>query len=242
MLNIVIPMAGLGSRFQKEGYALPKPLIDVAGKPMIKVVVENLRPTTPHKFIFIVQEKHITEFHVDQVLKTVAPNCEIVAINGLTEGAACTVLCAEKYIDNGDALMIANCDQFVEVNMDEYLKQASGKDGFIMTMTAHDNKWSFVRLNDQNEVKEVREKEVISSEATVGIYNFKHGKDFCTAARKMIAANERVNNEFYVAPTYNLMIKDGAKVGIYNIGTLGKGMHGIGVPDDLKEFLQRGLV
>ena len=154
------------------------------------------------------------------------------------EGAACTVLLAQEHINNGDSLMIANSDQYVETDIDTYLSKmkTNGLDGLIMTMPASDPKWSFVRLDAQNNVTEVVEKKVISHEATVGIYNFASGRQFVEGAKKMIAKNLRVNNEFYVAPVYNELIHEGAKIGIHNIGDH---MHGIGTPEDLTSFLSK---
>lgn len=143
-------------------------------------------------------------------MNKIAPNCGIICVDRLTEGAACTVLCAEKYIDNEDALMIANSDQYVDININEYLCNAYDYDGLIMTMKASNPKWSFIKYEDKL-VTVVREKEVISDEATVGIYNYKHGKDFVKYAKLMIKKNIRVNNEFYVAPVYNEMIEAGKK-------------------------------
>jgi len=107
----------------------------------------------------------------------------------------------------------------------------------IMTMHADDPKWSFVGLDSLGLVTKVVEKKVISNEATVGIYNFRYGSDFVDAAKSMIAEGERVNGEFYVAPTYNTLIKRGAKVGISNIGSEANGMYGLGTPADLNIFL-----
>ena len=169
MINIVIPMAGRGSRFTKAGYSLPKPLLPVHGRPMIEVVIENLRPSVPHRFFFICQKEHLNQFDLAATLRAAGPNTEIIPIDHVTEGAACTVLQAERFIDNDDALMIANCDQYVSVSMDAYLaKMVEGAfDGFIMTMTANDPKWSFVQLNGSDEVVAVVEKKVVSSEAKV---------------------------------------------------------------------------
>lgn len=238
MLNIVIPMAGAGSRFAKAGYTDPKPLIPVMDTPMIQLVIENLRPQTPHRFIFICQQAHIDAYGLKSKLTTWAPGCEIIGINGVTEGAACTVLKAKHLIDSDDELMIANSDQYVDVNIDDYLANMEGRglDGLIMTMTADDPKWSFVGMDRDNLVSMVVEKVVISDEATVGIYNFRHGKTFVRAAEQMIARNLRVNGEFYVAPTYNEQIEQGARVGIYNIGSEANGMYGLGIPDDLDLF------
>lgn len=239
MLNIVIPMAGRGSRFADVGYELPKPLIPVHGHPMIRLVTENLRPHQPHRFIFLCLQEHIEKYAVDRLLKEWEPECEIVIVDQVTEGAACTVLLAKGLINNDDSLMIANSDQWVDTDIDAYLDTMNVKnlDGLIMTMWANDPKWSFVRMDKQDHVTEVVEKKVISNEATVGIYNFRSGADFVAAAEKMIDKGERVNGEFYVAPVYNELISRGQAIGYFNIGKVGDGMYGLGVPEDLNLFI-----
>jgi dTDP-glucose pyrophosphorylase len=135
--------------------------------------------------------------------------------------------------------MIANSDQFIDADINKYLDTLESKnlDGLIMTMTANDPKWSYVEINNVDYVTRVVEKEVISNEATVGIYNFKRGRDFVEAANEMISLNDRTNNEFYVAPAYNYLIKRGYQTGFYNIGSEANGMYGLGTPSDLKIFL-----
>lgn len=243
MLNIVIPMAGRGSRFATAGYTLPKPLIPVKNKPMIQVVVENLRPSVEHRFIFLCQKDHITEFNLNHFLGEISKNSIVVPVDGITEGAACTVLLAEKYINSADPLMIANSDQYIDFNVNEYLKYEKDKnlDGLIMTMKANDPKWSYVGFDNQNRINQVVEKKVISDEATVGIYNFKHGSDFVNNANEMIRLNDRTNNEFYVAPVYNYMVKKGANLGVFNIGEEFDGMYGLGIPSDLEKFLTHAV-
>lgn len=239
MLNIVIPMAGAGSRFADAGYEEPKPLIPVHGRPMIEVVIRNLTPSIPHKFIFICQKTHVVNYGLDEKLSAWSPNCEILTLDRLTEGAACTVLIARELIDVDSPLMIANCDQYIDAAIDSYLECLNKQDldGLIMTMSAIDPKWSFVELDNNNFVTRVVEKEVISEEATVGIYNFATGKEFVRGADEMITFDERVNGEFYVAPVYNRLIKRKKRVGIYNIGTDVSGMYGLGTPSDLSFFL-----
>ena len=238
MINIVIPMAGAGSRFANAGYKDPKPLIKINGTPMIELVINNLRPNQDHKFIFICQKDHVKEYDLSNFLKASAPGCEIIEIDGLTDGAACTVLKARKLISNSDHLMIANSDQYVDVDINDYLSVADNKNlnGIIMTMKAYDDKWSYVGLKNEI-VTNVVEKQVISDEATVGIYNFSQGTDFVNGADMMIEKNLRTNNEFYVAPVYNELINQNKKYKIYNIGSIGKGMYGLGVPEDLNYFL-----
>lgn len=236
-MNIVIPMAGHGSRFSKAGYKDPKPLIPVLGQPMIELVIENLKPSAPHRFIFICQAEHLKNYPLREALMRHAPGCEILEVSEVTQGAACTVLLAKPFINNADPLMIANCDQYVDVDMDTYLAALGDADGLIMTMKADDNKWSFIELDVTGRITRVVEKEVVSNEATVGIYNYRHGADFVQAAEQMIDKDMRVNNEFYVAPAYNEMIAAGKMLTYYNIGALGAGMYGIGTPEDLDAFI-----
>lgn len=243
MINIVVPMAGHGSRFANAGYTDPKPLIPVGGRPMIEVVVDNLRPSRPHRFIFLCQQAHLEQYGLGERLEAIAPGCAIVPVAQVTQGAACTVLLARALIDDATPLMIANCDQYIDADIDDYLArmEAERLDGLIMTMSADHPKWSYVRLDAAGAIVEVVEKQVVSNEATVGIYNFARGSDFVAAADAMIAADLRVNGEFYVAPTYNAMIAGGSRLGYYNIGADRAGMYGLGVPEDLDYFLAHPL-
>jgi len=239
-MNIVIPMAGAGSRFASAGYSDPKPLIRLKDIPMIRVVIENIRPTCPHRFIFICQNEHIQSYELADKLEEWAPGCEVIGIDGVTDGAACTVLKAERFIDNDTPLMIANSDQYIDININQYFNFVTDRDsdGAIMTMKADDPKWSFIDVNEASHITRVVEKEVISDEATVGIYNFAKGSDFVSAANEMIDSNLRVNNEFYVAPAYNILIGRGLKFDYFNIGSVEKGMYGLGTPSDLSHFLE----
>src|SRR5690242_17618173 len=232
-------MAGRGSRFADAGYELPKPLLPVHGVPMIELVVANLRPSVPCRFVFVCRREHLDAYGLAERLQAIAPGSAVVAIDGVTEGAACTVLLAEAEMDPDDVLVIANSDQWVDTSFDEHLANlgAHDLDGLIMTMRADHPKWSYVELDARRRVTRVVEKEVVSDEATVGIYTFARARDFVRGARAMIAADESVGGEFYVAPVYNRLIAEGAVVGIDNIGTVGDGMYGLGVPEDLDDFL-----
>ena len=234
--NVVIPMAGEGSRFSKVGYSFPKPLIDVNGKPMIQVVVENLNlDPSKSKFIFICREEHIEKYNLVYFLKAIAPGCEIVVTDGLTEGAACSILLAKEHIDNDKHLVLANSDQFMEwdSNVFMYSMVADDIDGGIATFESSHPKWSYAKLGDEGFVCEVAEKKPISTHATTGIYYWKRGSDFVKYAEQMIDKNVRVNNEFYTAPVFNEAIQDDKKVKIYPVDN----MWGIGVPEDLNYFL-----
>ncbi len=201
-INILIPMAGAGSRFAKEGYKLPKPLIDVNGKPMIQQVVDNLNIDA--HFIFVVQKSHYEQYNLGTILPLIAPGCDIVQIEGLTEGAACTTLLAKNFINNDDHLLIANSDQIVDWDSCDFMHTMlyHNVDGGILTFKdeTKNPKWSFAKTNEFGHVTEVAEKSPISDQATVGIYYFNRGKEYVKYAEQMIQENIRVNNEFYVCP------------------------------------------
>jgi dTDP-glucose pyrophosphorylase len=243
-LIIVIPMAGRGTRYAAVGYTDPKPLVCFGGKPMIQWVVENIRPSRPHRFIFVCLDEHLERYpHLRAKLESLCLGCEIFPLKQVTEGAACTVLLARSLIDNDEPLMIANSDQYVELPMDDYLRRhdENPADGLIMTFSSDDPKWSYCRLRPDGTVAEVVEKQVISNEATVGIYNFARGRDFVSAVDTMIARQFRVNGEFYVAPAYNVLIERGARILTANIGREHHGMHSLGTPKDMARFQATGI-
>ena len=233
-MNVLIPMAGAGSRFQQAGYTFPKPLIDVEGKPMIQVVVDNLNIEAT--YIYVVQKEHREKYNLDTLLSLITPNCKIVEVNGITEGAACTTLLAKEYIDNDAPLVMANSDQFVEWDSNEFMyKMIEQKvDGGILTFTATHPKWSFAKVDEYGYVTEVAEKNPISDIATVGVYYWAKGSDYVKYAEQMIEKNVRVNNEFYVCPVFNEAIGDGKKIKTFNIDK----MWGLGTPEDLKYYLE----
>jgi len=232
-MNVLIPMAGAGSRFAAAGYEKPKPLIDVGGRPMIQVVVDNL--SVDANYIFIVQKEHRENYNIDSVLKVIKPNCKVIEVESLTEGAACTALLAKEFINNDQPLFFANSDQFVEWDPISffYKMQESGCDGGIATFKSDHPKWSYAKTNEKNLVLEVAEKNPISDNATVGFYYWKKGSDFVKYAESMIEKNKRVNNEFYVCPVFNEAIADNKKIITFSIDR----MWGLGTPEDLKVFL-----
>jgi dTDP-glucose pyrophosphorylase len=235
-LNVLIPMAGAGSRFEKAGYTFPKPLIDVRGKPMIQMIVENLSFDSPHTFI--VQKLHSEKYNLNSLLPLIvkANNTNIITVDSVTDGAACTTLLAKELINNDNPLIIANSDQYVDWNSSEFMykMQEQDVDAGILTFKSTHPKWSFVKVDDKGFVTEVAEKNPISDIATVGIYYWKKGSDYVKYAEQMIRKNKRHNNEFYVCPVFNEAIEDGKKIAIFNI----EGMWGLGTPEDLQYFLQ----
>ena len=230
-MNIIVPMAGAGSRFEKAGFTFPKPLIEVKGQPMIAKVVENLN--LQGRYIFLVQKAHYEQYDLKNLLNLIAPGCEIVQIHELTEGAACTVLKARDLINNNEPLIISNSDQWIKWNSFETISSFNNVDGGILTFKSVHPKHSFAKVDGDGFVTEVAEKNPISSDATVGIYHWKRGSDFVKYADQMIEKNIRTNNEFYVCPVYNEAFKDGLKVK----ASLVDEMWGMGTPEELNNFL-----
>ena len=233
-MNVLIPMAGLGTRFKEAGYIFPKPIIEIKDKPMIQWVLESLNIDA--NYIFIIQKKHQDKYNLKSVLRVLKPNCQIIELDAVTEGAASTTLLAEKFINNLDSLIIANSDQFIEWNSSKSLYKFISKrhDGAILTFENTHPKWSYAKCDKDGIVTEVAEKNVISKNATVGVYYWKKGSDYVKYAKQMIKKNIRVNNEFYVCPVYNEAIKDKKKITIEVV----KKMYGLGTPEDLKSFLR----
>lgn len=239
-LNVLIPMAGEGSRFSKAGYTFPKPLVEVFGKPMIQLVIENLNIDA--NFIFIIRKEHDKKFGIKSLLNQIVPECEIVDVDTLTDGAACTTLLAKEFIDNDQELLIANSDQYVVWDSCEFYHSMNSEylSGGILTFENNHPKWSYVKLDENNNVTEVKEKEVISNQATIGIYHWSKGSDYVKYAEQMISKDIRYGSnfngkgEFYVAPVYNEAILDGKVFKTYGV----KKMFGLGTPEDLNYFLE----
>jgi NDP-sugar pyrophosphorylase family protein len=239
MINVVIPMAGAGSRFSQAGFTKPKPFIDVAGKPMIVRVLENMAFTDAN-YILVARNEHINaEIELVREIER-GYKATFVPIDDLSEGTACTVLHARKLINNETPLLIANSDQIVDFVAQNFVDDCINRnlDGSILTFKdeTRNRKWSFARIGESGLVEEVKEKEPISDNATVGIYLFRRGLDFIDSTIDMILNQDRVNGEYYTCPVYNYMIEKRMKIGIYDIPE--KCMHGIGTPEDLQLYLK----
>lgn len=242
MINVVIPMAGQGSRFFAAGYKTPKPFIEVNGVTLIEIVLKNINIENA-QYILLARTEHLESQTL--IIKRIQNNFDVtfLPVDKLTEGAACTVLHAHRLINNETPLLLANSDQYVDANINEYVLdcQKRALDGSILTFTdvKRDPKWSFARINESGLVEEVKEKSAISEYATVGLYYFAQGNFFVDAAIDMIVANERVNGEFYTCPVYNYCIAQNQRIGIYNIDA--KDMYGLGTPDDLNFFIEYAI-
>jgi len=236
MINIAIPMAGLGSRFQFT-YKEPKPLIDVDGKPMVKAVIDCIKPKSDYRFIFMTNKEMDHGWEISRALKSWEPTSKIIQLERQTEGALCTMLTAASLINNEDELLISNCDQVIEFDINEFYEAArkSDADGAILTYKSREPHHSFAKVKD-GYVTECAEKIVISNHATIGLYWFRHGRDFVNAAAEKVGSNDREpNGEFYNCPVYNRVIKNGLKVKIYEVNK--EDAYTIGTPETLREYL-----
>jgi len=230
-------MAGMGSRFSQAGYKDIKPLIEIFGKPMIEHVVDSVG--IDGDWIFIVQKVHREQYDLDKILSTLKPGCKIIDTGaGVTEGAACSVLLAKDYINNQNPLIIVNSDNIIEWDSKIYNESINirNSDGLILCFRDSDPKWSFAKLDSGTGfVTEVAEKNPISDYATAGMYIWRQGQSFVTAAEQMISKNIRTNNEFYICPVYNENIAMGQNIEVCIVDA----MHGVGTPEDLERYISR---
>lgn len=234
-MNVLVLMAGHGSRFASQGYSMPKPLISVKGEPMIKVVIDSLGVEA--NFIFVVQKSHREKYNLDSLLNLICPSCKIIEVDGVTDGAARSALLAKEFIDNENPLFIVNSDQKVEYNsIDFFYKMQEQKlDGGVLTFENYNVKWSFIKNDENGFINQVAEKETISNRATCGLYYLAKGSDFVWAAEKMINEDKRVNGEFYVFPSFSELLERGAKIKEYPVDE----MIGLGTPEDLEYYLNQ---
>jgi len=235
-VNILVPMAGAGSRFKEVGYRLPKPLIDVNGKPMVQRVVENLNING--KYIFVVRKEHCEKYNIETLLRNTVANCEIVITDGITEGQACSALLASEYIDSAEPLLIVNSDNYFLWDTENFLHTVQNPEvgGMIFTFKdpSKSPNWSYARVDKGGNVLEVAEKKAISDNALAGAFYWRQGADFVRYTNEMIRKNIRVNNEFYIAPVFNEAIADNKCIKNYTISD----MKSMGSPAELDSFLE----
>lgn len=235
-LQIVVPMMDKASRFAERGYAYPKPLIEISGRPLIEIVVQNLRPAGPCRFIFVCRKEQLAQFYLGDTLRLIAPGCEVIACEGETAGALCSALLARDQLDPEQGLLIANSDQFITSGVADFHAACAGSalDGWILTFRSTHPRWSFVRRTADGEALEVAEKRPISDEATVGLYYFRRAGDFFAGAESVLLKGLRTRESFYVSSVYNELILEGKRIGCHHLpdGVVYK----LATPEDVAEF------
>jgi hypothetical protein len=239
-IQLVIPAAGLGSRFASVGVNTPKPLIPIMDLPMIAWVIGNFKLLSSDRIIIITRPESEIEGNLLSFIEHLECEVDFVHVDHVTEGPAISVSLAKPLLDMEEALVVANSDQFVSADLNTFIEEIRNSDshGQILTMNASGNKWSYVNRGENAMVVEVREKVEISSEATVGIYGWSQSKNFFTSLDSMIEANDRTNGEFYVAPSYNYLIRKKLRISAFNIGNVEDHVHGLGTPEDLAIFVK----
>jgi NDP-sugar pyrophosphorylase family protein len=244
-IQLVIPAAGLGSRFAEHGYTLPKPIIDVAGLPMIEWVIGNFQLIEGDTLVVVSR----AGLNIREVIAPIVENLRVrvhfIDVPSLTEGPAMTVVAAKSVLDMNQPLVVANADQYVSASLSPFLtklRETSQDLGLVLTMKANSTKWSYVGRTENDSVSKIVEKVEISDEATVGIYGWSSAHLFLDSFETMVAKNDRTNGEFYVAPSYNYLINSGVMVETEFVGTLEDNVHGLGTVEDLLTFLNNPML
>ncbi|MGV8171667.1 MAG: glycosyltransferase family 2 protein [Candidatus Woesearchaeota archaeon] len=221
MLNILIPLGGKSQFFNDEDYPFPKPVIEIDGKPMIQLVLDNfLNIKRDKRFIFILREEDCTKYHIDKILKLLTEeNCVIVKLSNDTKGAACSALMAIDNINNDDSLIISNGDQILDIDFNTVLNEFEDRelDGGLICFESVHPKWSYARLDENGKIIETAEKKPISKNAIAGFYYYAKGKHFVNAAMRMIENDASVGGIFFVAPTFNELVLAGKNLEIIKI-------------------------
>jgi len=243
MANL-IPMAGIGTRFFREGYKLPKALIPVSGMPMVIKAIKDMPPSD--KWIFVVRKEHIDDYQIDQVIRSEIPEAIIIPVEKTTEGQACTCMLAEKYLNPNEPLFIAACDNGFLYDKEKYKQMCidADIDCIVWTFTKRETlrrnpeSWGWCKLEDNGKtIKDMSIKVPISDNpyddhAVVASFYFKKSKDFIDAVNKMIEENYRINNEFYVDAVPIFLKKLNKKSAIFDVDLY----LGWGTPADLYDY------
>lgn len=239
MLQVIIPLAGRAHAFADKGYTFPKPLIELGGKSMIEIVIENLRVPQPARFHFVCRKEHLQQFYLSDVLRLLAPDSQIIACESDTAGALCSALLAVDQIDPEGELLIANADQIIEAPLEPYYRMCREPllDGCILTFSAIHPRWSYARISSEGRVVEVAEKKPISRSATAGVYYFRRAQTFFRSAEQLLLKGLRTQEQFFVCPVYNEMILDGKTIGTYHLPD--GSMHSLGTPEDVEHYQAR---
>ncbi|MDP1842849.1 MAG: glycosyltransferase family 2 protein [Sediminibacterium sp.] len=236
MLKIIIPLAGPSELFSNAGYYYPKPLIEINGKIMIEHVLQN--PTSIkeiHRFIFIITEEDATKFHLDNVLKLLSQNCDVIKLKKPTKGGLCSTLMAIDKIDSNDSLLILNGDQILDIDFNDIIKfwQVESVDVGLLTFKSVHPRWSYARIENDS-VVQTAEKNPISNNAIAGYYYFKNATDFFTASFESIKNDVQLDGMFYIAPIINQYILRNQRVKSVSIEA--KAYHSFYSPQMVSEY------
>jgi dTDP-glucose pyrophosphorylase len=242
-MNLVIPIASNSKFFSIEEYGYPKPLIEIMGKPMIQHVIENLTAATQFKkIIFIVKQEECDKYHLDNTLNLLSPlKPQIIKLRSDTQGAICSVLLAIEHINHDEPLIISNADQIFDGGISGYLKvfSESHLDAACLTFESVHPRWSYVRVDQQNQVIETAEKRPISKHAVAGLYIYKKGSDFVKYAMDSIKHGSSVDGKYFISPVFNEYVLGNKTVGHFTVAN--ELYHTFYSPQKIEDFeSQRG--
>ena len=227
-IDIVVPMAGNGSRFSIAGYNLPKPLLDVDGEEMMFRAIESIKPKRhEYRFIFIVQSIHCKLYEIDSRLRNRYPDCFIVTTQKGNNGSAITILSASSLIYN-NPVIVSVCDAIQLIDIDDFIDNAEYKGGLMATFEDKEltNKWCYTKLEKEGG-QQIKEKCAISTHASTGVWYFKSGLDLLRGIIDTIYNKDKVNDEYYVTMAYNY---------IKNVDIYPAGFIPLGVPEELESY------
>lgn len=240
-LHIVMPMAGEGSRFKKEGWTVPKPLISLHGQPLFKHAISSVSASDIDlKYSFVVRQEHIDEYKIDEKIRSYLPNANIFAVLNTTRGAVETCLMAENAIEDSDAVIVMDCDlefrsqsfmQIIREMLNQEVFESQG--GALVSFDSCDSRYSYAELNDDGFVIRTAEKEVISNHALCGAYFFSSGKKFKQVAHRLLDEPEFKKPEYYVSLLYNYLLADGETVHLAKM----EEYHSYGTPEELQKYI-----
>jgi dTDP-glucose pyrophosphorylase len=237
MINIVIPMAGRGSRMAVSVPDRPKPLVHVLpGQPMIAFVTHYLTLPQPHRFLFVCRDEHVEALGLESLFASLARNFLIVTTREVTQGPACTVLLTRKHIDNDQELLIAYCDDYLDIRTDDILARwrAADADAGVLLFPSRHPRNAYATADKSGRILRVAEKERISRLAVAGFYYFRRGGDFVSGAERMIRKDVRAKGEFFVSGVFNELIEDGKRILSHRIPASCN--YSMGQPADLEQF------
>ncbi len=239
-LHIIMPMAGEGSRFLKEGWRTPKPLIELHGIPLfMRAIGSVFIEGVTMKYSFIVRQEHIERYHIDEQIKSFLPDANIFYVNKTTRGAVETCLIAENVIRENDAVIVMDCD--LEFRSKAFLggikdilqlPSAEANGGMLVSFESQESRYSYAEVDENMIVKRTAEKEVISNHALCGAYFFSTSKGFLSAAHRLMNEPDFTKPEYYVSLLYNYLLADGETV---RLATMEE-YYSYGTPEELSRY------
>lgn len=240
-LHIIMPMAGEGSRFLKQGWTTPKPLIELKGVPLFKRAIGSVAVAgAPMKYSFIVRKEHIDNYHINDQIKAILPNANVFYVEKTTRGAVETCLMAEPVIAEEDSIVVMDCDlefrskgyiQGIQHILEQPVEEVNG--GMLVSFESTEPRYSYAEIDENMTVKRTAEKEVISNHALCGAYFFSSAKGFLNAAHRLLNEQVFTKPEYYVSLLYNYLLANGETV---KLATMEE-CYSYGTPEELKRYL-----